>query len=163
MPKGTRRSAILAAVGAIGALADLKPSSQLERLKVRSLVKAALGLPKEAIISRESGVIDIVTAKSMFTPAALQKAVEQAGAANGIQITVVGTPAVDGEVTKISFTNDLMKAQAQWGARGNSRQGRVLAAMPAPVATPNTNSVPPTSARKGGAKSQRKSTRKQTA
>lgn len=152
--KNSKTTAVVAAiVGAIGALTDLKPSSQLERLKVRSLIKAALGLPKEAIISRESGVIDIVVAKTMFTAAALQKAVEQAGATNGIQITVT-SPATEVEsIVKLSFTNDLMKAQAQWGARGNSRQGRVLAAQPPAVAP-----VAPVAA-----KSTRKNARKQTA
>lgn len=161
MPSNRNRStkALVAVVGAIGTLADLTPTSQLERLKVRRIVMAALNLPKEAIVSRESGVIDITVAKTMFTPAQLQRAVEQAGATNGIQITVTSPATLEGDIVKLSFTNDLMQAQAQWGARGNSRQGRVLAAQPPAVPAPApTNSAPAKSQRKGGARRARKQT-----
>lgn len=149
MPRINRSNTIVALAGAVtaAALASLTPASKLERLTAREKIKAALNLPKEAIISREAGHIDIVVAESLYTAAQLQRAVQDAAAANGIQVVPVGVATSEDGVTKFSFTNDLMQAQAQWGARGNSRQLRVLSAMPVSEAV-KTNSAPPKSTRK---------------
>ena len=157
MPRTKNRNTtigVLAGAATAAALAALTPASKLERLTVREKIKAALGLPKEAIVSREAGHIDIVVADSLYTPAQLQRAVQDAAASNGIQVVPVGVATSENGVTKFSFTNDLMQAQRGWGERGNNRQGRVLSSMPAqPAPSTSTNSAPPKSARKGkGAK-----------
>jgi hypothetical protein len=133
------------------------PAMKLERLSVREKIKSALGLPKEAITSREAGYIDLVVAPSMFTPTALLAALKAACSTNGIQCQIRTEAVEKNGVVTLSFTNDLMVKQGPsangglgWGARGNSRQARVLTATPAPVApVVAPESQPATKAGKG--------------
>lgn len=136
---------------------EFSPAMKLERLKVREIVKAALGLPKEAIISREKGCIDIFVSADLFTVESLTSAVQQACNASGHACVITNSAEQDNLVT-LTFHNALMEQQGAagnnglgWGARGNSRQTRVLQAMPAtPVQQTVTDSQP--AAKKGKGK-----------